>query len=38
MVGAVRTALAPKYSTWQNFPNGLAANIAGVVRWSAAGG
>jgi hypothetical protein len=38
MVGAVRTALAPKYSTWGNFPNGLAGNVAGVVRWSQASG
>jgi glyoxylase-like metal-dependent hydrolase (beta-lactamase superfamily II) len=38
MVGAVRTALAPKYSTWGNFPNGVAGNVAGVVRWSQASG
>ncbi len=38
MVAAVRTALAPKYSTWGNFPGGLTANVAGVVRWSTAAG
>jgi glyoxylase-like metal-dependent hydrolase (beta-lactamase superfamily II) len=38
MVGAVRTALAPKYSTWGGFPNGVAGNVAGVVRWSQASG
>ena len=33
MVAAVHTALAPKYGTWANFPNGLAGNISGVLRW-----
>jgi glyoxylase-like metal-dependent hydrolase (beta-lactamase superfamily II) len=33
MLTAVRTALAPKYSTWANFPNGLTGNVAGVIRW-----
>ncbi len=38
MVAAVRTALAPKYSSWGNFPGGLTANVAGVVRWSSDAG
>jgi glyoxylase-like metal-dependent hydrolase (beta-lactamase superfamily II) len=38
MLGAVRTALAPKYGTWQNFPGGLAANVSGVLRWASAAG
>jgi glyoxylase-like metal-dependent hydrolase (beta-lactamase superfamily II) len=33
MVAAVRTALEPRYGTWANFPNGLAGNIRGVLRW-----
>ena len=33
MVGAVRTALAPKYATWANFPGALTQNVAGVLRW-----
>jgi len=33
MTEMVRAELAPTYSSWQNFPNGLAANIAGAVRW-----
>jgi len=33
MLGAVRTALAPKYSTWGSFPAGLTQNVAGVLRW-----
>ena len=33
MLGAVRTALAPKYATWANFPGGLTQNVAGVIRW-----
>jgi glyoxylase-like metal-dependent hydrolase (beta-lactamase superfamily II) len=33
MVAAVRNALAPKYGAWQNFPGGVAQNVAGVVRW-----
>ncbi len=33
MVVAVRTALEPQYGTWANFPNGLAGNISGVLRW-----
>jgi len=33
MVAAVRTALEPQYGTWANFPNGLAGNISGVLRW-----
>jgi len=34
MVAAVRAALAPQYSTWTNFQNGLAGNIKGAVRWA----
>jgi glyoxylase-like metal-dependent hydrolase (beta-lactamase superfamily II) len=34
MVAAVRTALAPKYGTWQSFPAGLAQNVSGVIRWA----
>jgi glyoxylase-like metal-dependent hydrolase (beta-lactamase superfamily II) len=34
MVAAVREALTPKYGTWQNFPAGLAQNVAGVIRWA----
>jgi hypothetical protein len=33
MVAAVRTALTPQYGSWANFPNGLAGNISGVLRW-----
>ena len=33
MVAAVQEALAPKYSSWSNFPNGLANNIKGILRW-----
>ncbi|MCC7372913.1 MAG: MBL fold metallo-hydrolase [Chloroflexi bacterium] len=33
MIAAVRTALTPRYGSWANFQNGLAANISGVVRW-----
>ncbi|MFN0074384.1 MAG: MBL fold metallo-hydrolase [Chloroflexota bacterium] len=33
MISSVRTALQPKYGTWSNFPNGLAGNITGVLRW-----
>ena len=33
MVAAVRTALAPRYASWQNFPAGVAQNVAGVIRW-----
>jgi hypothetical protein len=33
MVNAVRTALQPKYGTWNSFQNGLAGNITGVLRW-----
>jgi hypothetical protein len=33
MVNAVRAALQPKYGTWNNFQNGLAGNITGVLRW-----
>jgi hypothetical protein len=31
---AVRAALMPKYSTWASFPNGVAANVEGVIQWS----
>jgi glyoxylase-like metal-dependent hydrolase (beta-lactamase superfamily II) len=34
MVAAVRAALMPKYGTWTSFPNGVAANVEGVIRWS----
>jgi tetrahydromethanopterin S-methyltransferase subunit B len=33
MVATVRTSLEPRYGTWANFPNGLASNISGVLRW-----
>src|SRR5688572_29166969 len=33
MVAAVQAALAPKYGSWSNFPNGLANNIKGILRW-----
>jgi Metallo-beta-lactamase superfamily len=33
MEAAVRAQLAPRYGTWANFTNGLAANIRGVIRW-----
>jgi glyoxylase-like metal-dependent hydrolase (beta-lactamase superfamily II) len=33
MVNAVRTALQPKYGTWNAFQTGLAGNITGVLRW-----
>jgi hypothetical protein len=33
MTELVRSELAPTYGAWQNFPNGLAANIAGVLRF-----
>ena len=33
MVAAVRSTLEPRYGTWANFQNGLAANISGVLRW-----
>jgi glyoxylase-like metal-dependent hydrolase (beta-lactamase superfamily II) len=33
MVAAVRTALTPQYGSWARFPNGLAGNISGVLRW-----
>src|SRR5262245_1191597 len=33
MTELVRAELAPTYGSWQNFPNGLAANIAGALRW-----
>jgi glyoxylase-like metal-dependent hydrolase (beta-lactamase superfamily II) len=33
MVATVRTSLEPRYGTWENFPNGLASNISGVLRW-----
>ncbi len=38
MLAAVRTTLAPRYSTWANFPAGLAQNVAGVLRWWSQGG
>lgn len=34
MVAAVRTALEPRYGTWNGFQNGLAGNITGVIRWA----
>jgi hypothetical protein len=34
MVAAVRTALQPKYGTWVSFPNGIAGNVEGVIRWA----
>jgi glyoxylase-like metal-dependent hydrolase (beta-lactamase superfamily II) len=34
MVAAVRDALMPKYGTWASFPNGIAGNVEGVLRWS----
>ncbi len=34
MIASVRTALQPKYGTWASFPNGVAANVEGVIRWS----
>jgi glyoxylase-like metal-dependent hydrolase (beta-lactamase superfamily II) len=33
MVNAVRTALESRYGAWNNFQNGLAGNITGVLRW-----
>ena len=33
MLNAVRTALQPKYGTWNSFQTGLAGNITGVLRW-----
>jgi glyoxylase-like metal-dependent hydrolase (beta-lactamase superfamily II) len=33
MTEMVRSELAPAYGSWQNFPNGLAANITGALRW-----
>lgn len=33
MLNAVRTALQPKYGTWNAFSTGLAGNITGVIRW-----
>jgi glyoxylase-like metal-dependent hydrolase (beta-lactamase superfamily II) len=33
MLNAVRTALQPKYGTWNSFQSGLAGNITGVLRW-----
>src|SRR4051794_32531970 len=32
MTELVRAELAPTYGAWQNFPNGLAANITGALR------
>jgi glyoxylase-like metal-dependent hydrolase (beta-lactamase superfamily II) len=32
MTDMVRAELAPRYGGWQNFPNGLPANITGVLR------
>jgi glyoxylase-like metal-dependent hydrolase (beta-lactamase superfamily II) len=35
MVASVRTALSPRYGTWQNFDTQLGENIQGVIRiWS----
>lgn len=34
MIAAVRTALQPKYGAWASFPNGIAGNVEGVIRWS----
>jgi hypothetical protein len=34
MLTAVRAALMPKYGTWASFPNGVAGNVEGVLRWS----
>jgi hypothetical protein len=33
-LAAVRAALLPKYGTWEIFPNGVAGNVEGVIRWS----
>jgi glyoxylase-like metal-dependent hydrolase (beta-lactamase superfamily II) len=33
MLASVRDALSAKYSSWANFPTGLAANISGAIRW-----
>jgi hypothetical protein len=33
MLTATREALAGSYGTWANFPNGLAGNISGAIRW-----
>ncbi|MFN8633742.1 MAG: MBL fold metallo-hydrolase [Chloroflexota bacterium] len=34
MIASVRASLQPKYGTWASFPNGVAANVEGVIRWS----
>lgn len=36
MVASVRAALEPRYGSWENFPNGLAGNITGALRWMGA--
>ena len=33
MLATVRDALAGKYGTWANFPNGLGGNVSGAIRW-----